>query len=862
MDKDYFINDDDGYNWVSLSKPLSNYTQEELALHLISNKKEYGTTQKIRLDGKIGTILTTDGCDTPEEFIEKYKNILDRAGFKKGNNMNKEEIKEAQSTLIIKPKALSKVSFMDYTQEELAHLVMDDKIKNNDGTEYGIYEHRNTIFDSTGCNTIEDFINKYQDEFKKRLIKSENPKNNEKVPTEKNAMKIIEVPFGMFKYTQEDLAHLVMDNKKEDEVVGIRVKDVIYDSIGCKTVEDFINKNEKVATMNHIEHDYQEKILKAGNIEDLLYENKTDEIEIQKNNDLARIKKLELELADAPRGLSLISLAIADVNNKARIERKRLQLQLDLIDKVLVEKGNDEFEDKAITEDEKKANDAYKIASITYGTFDIEKALSLINLLPDESTIKQSLNDATMQLFKQYSKADYERYPELVDRDKYLNMLEKCDEKEENDIARLNAKSKTLMDLIKAKTIELSELKYKNQEANIETDKNVDKESIEKNEISEDINPNDVEEYNLDLDKKEGLIDKLKNKKVKEKEVNHIDQEYMKKLDSIGKIFTDEERIDPNHNYLTADNAKNLGYIDVITEGPKEEVISKIEMEEDNEKVKKFTAPIDEDNKVEAFELEKEEHEPIKFEFNDESLYEFSLDDDEYDLSLGEEKDSLKDFVAINSFKQISKDLYDKINNFKVKPVIKKAVEKLSEKKKAVCKYLGFAAVLAGIAVAGHNSQIKVTGEELETKVNFEPIMEQNTENETKEEFESLDEVRTSDNVNATFSEEPEYTVSLADASNATIADVMEGKTDVYRSFADAYTETHAVEANNVFMPSWQNAKGGEYFVEQDGVMKRLSKDEAEDYYKNGENIVESVKNENEVIGYVNIENNNSVMSK
>ena len=30
MVKDYIIDDNDGYNWVSLSKPLSNYTQEEL----------------------------------------------------------------------------------------------------------------------------------------------------------------------------------------------------------------------------------------------------------------------------------------------------------------------------------------------------------------------------------------------------------------------------------------------------------------------------------------------------------------------------------------------------------------------------------------------------------------------------------------------------------------------------------------------------------------------------------------------------------------------------------------------------------------------------------------------------------------
>ena len=268
MVKDYIIDDNDGYNWVSLSKPLSNYTQEELALHLISNKQEYGTTQKIRIGGKIGAILNTDGCETPEDFINKYQNILDRAGFKKGNNKMKEEIKE-NDTLTIKPKALSKVSFMDYTQEELAHLIMDDKINNNDGSEYGVYEHRDTVFDSTGCYSIKDFIDKYQEEFNKRRIKSENPvleKNNNK---EDGKMKIIEVPFGMFNYTQEDLAHLVMDNKNSDEVVGIRISDgTILDSEGCNTVEEFIKKNENVLTNAGINHDFSEQIKQANPVED------------------------------------------------------------------------------------------------------------------------------------------------------------------------------------------------------------------------------------------------------------------------------------------------------------------------------------------------------------------------------------------------------------------------------------------------------------------------------------------------------------------------------------------------------------------------------------------------------------------
>ena len=40
--------------------------------------------------------------------------------------------------------------------------------------------------------------------------------------------------------------------------------------------------------------------------------------------------------------------------------------------------------------------------------------------------------------------------------------------------------------------------------------------------------------------------------------------------------------------------------------------------------------------------------------------------------------------------------------------------------------------------------------------------------------------------------------------------------------------------------------------------MTKLSADEAQDYYNHGENLVQSVENDGTVIGYVNIDNNDS----
>ena len=271
----------------------------------------------------------------------------------------------------------------------------------------------------------------------------------------------------------------------------------------------------------------------------------------------------------------------------------------------------------------------------------------------------------------------------------------------------------------------------------------------------------------------------------------------------------------------------------------------------------------EETHEVKKFELEKDEKEPVKFENNEE--FEFSLEDDQYDLSIDDLKDSLKDFVAINSFKQISKDLYEKINQSKVKQVVKKAVEKLNEKKKAACIYLGFAAAIAVGVFVGTN----VNGMEKDLQTNISATYDNNSEDnietndiETNDietnDVETVVSEKTTDNVNAATAAEEEYTVSFDEAASAAINDVLEGKNEAYKSFADAYTETNAVANSDLYTPSWESATTGEYFVEKNGVMNHISKDEAIDYYNNGEEVVESVKNNNTVIGYINIDKNDT----
>lgn len=158
MDDRYKIDDNDAYNWT-LKKKLSEYNQEELAEELINYKNDLKNEANIRIGGEYGFALTTAGLDTKEQFLEKYGEILDKAGMPKNNKVEQKAVPN---------KALSKL-LTDYTQEEFADLMMSGKAEGKDN----IVKYRGIEFTSEGIETKEEFINKYQEEFRQLRIKPE-----------------------------------------------------------------------------------------------------------------------------------------------------------------------------------------------------------------------------------------------------------------------------------------------------------------------------------------------------------------------------------------------------------------------------------------------------------------------------------------------------------------------------------------------------------------------------------------------------------------------------------------------------------------------------------------------------------------
>lgn len=1010
MNQDYFIDDQDQYNWVTLPKPLSSYTKEELAEQLIKSQQETGKNQTVRIGGKIGAILSTDGCNTPEDFLNKYHAVLDRAGFNKI-----EEKKEEVKPLTVKPKALSKVSLMDYTQEELAHLIMDDKINNNDGTEYGIYEHRDTIFDSTGCNTIEDFINKYQEEFRKRRIKAADgtlPKKMEiPVPEEikpsnitKDGIRVITIPLGMMNYTQEDLAHLAMDNKQENEEVGIKVENgVVLDTKGCNTVEDFINKHEKVATGLGIKHNYNEKLAAVGNITDMpsnLNSFKFDETKIEAAKTVETIPEpVKEEVIEEPETIlstttPLIPLLLDMITNKQAnnkdvkadykgniISTENCNSMTELVNKYqdLINKDHKaEINNLLKNREVEKAVVLFNIPRGNYYNGTEEQEQTKLSAIRDKNNAYAKIIEDAKQVDFSNQKTAYNWLNTVVP---YIN----------THALNLNLGLNVSLDSADKYLLEFMESKGYNTDL---TNPN-NYETYEKYQITKKLNelkeyrffisdyPNLAkEDLNLNSSKTNamaeisyldakvargtkglGLIaEDLAHVKVKakaelarlENNIKSVDERLAVKGDSTFKEQAKtEDEIIANKAYMLAsvtfavsdiekavsainelpesslikaglmeatynlfnhkDAGKNANDPDMVARNglfdqvdalnkEKDDIILRLNKKQSeiieamtfvNAKISKLrvennlmdylkekepakantSAKVEEANKEEVVELNIEtpnEETADKIEENIETnevvpAYEFSLDDEEYDFSLPDANNSIREFVPIKSFKKISKELYDKINLPKVKEVIKKAITKLRENKKAALVYAGFAAAIVIAATAGnaHNNgdQAVDTTVAVETSVdNNEETTEVGNKNNVVEE-ERLATNTNDAEITSVNAEEAEYTISLDEAAKDTLDQVLDGKEDVYTSLEDAASETNSVSPESLYMPSWSNATGGDYYVEKDGTMNKLSQDEAQDYYQNGENLIQSVENDGTVIGYVNIDNSNSEKS-
>ena len=117
-----------------------------------------------------------------------------------------------------------------------------------------------------------------------------------------------------------------------------------------------------------------------------------------------------------------------------------------------------------------------------------------------------------------------------IERRNYSNQIKKLKENYENIENKYASATVKINKNIESVTEKLNYLRttYKLEDYKFKTSQNnrIDEPKVEETGI----------EYNLEPEKKVGIVDKIKDKFTNKKEVNHIDNEYLNKLESIEKV--------------------------------------------------------------------------------------------------------------------------------------------------------------------------------------------------------------------------------------------------------------------------------------------------------------------------------------
>ena len=349
---------------------------------------------------------------------------------------------------------------------------------------------------------------------------------------------------------------------------------------------------------------------------------------------------------------------------------------------------------------------------------------------------------------------------------------------------------------------------------------------------------------------KKGFFGKLKDKFSKKQEelvVEDLDkepeietpvlEEPQSKLDNLNLEYGEEE----NYDAIQEIKMPEVEETPVVNEEVVEEPTVNNEVEQTiEEPLQQETEEVEEASEVEPVQ---EENNDVEYDLTYNEELDFNLLDDE--------EDTLKEFVPVKAIKKISKDLYDKITSADYKSRIKKAVDKLKEHKKAVITgALVATAIMLGAAVAtssrGNNREDNNTSQEIAIEdTNIE------TPNVDFENFDIDENIALKESETENIESVDEKQASIEDLSQQAINNAASGNTNVYANSYDAMVDQNSVSA---YAPSWENANGGSYYILSEAGLKEVSNEEAQTALENGERVIQKVVNEDQTIGFVNVE--------
>ena len=742
---------------------------------------------------------------------------------------------------------ISDVDLNTCSQLELARAIMDKK-------RYVLQDDFQTTlegytFDTVGCETEMDFLNKYQKQLNDMGI---SPFAVNKVLDDNgNTNYLINVDLTDYtKYANDFLndsqktlsEHVTLSTANCDSISDFRVANQEnLDKLSSEVVEQIIDyvsqyfQKEDTLPSDSISVDSEVSNEDIAKVSEDLNPVVTDENLIEEQNKLQQ----QLTIIESYENGTLNRY---QSRNDDRVNSEPFDLRIEKINEQIkeledsLENSSDQSDKDAIgeftqarlrleaisfsTEQESKAIQVYYIATAFPDVENIIKALETACALPDSSKMKEPLIDTIVKLSARYaSQKDEEEKQAIQDAISRLN-IQTVDNKNvaiQNQIDDLKSQ---LVAIENQRQLRINEMKPIKQ-------------SIQEKLAQLTITPSQkVDSTDNEFD----LVPEEEKKNVREQEFN----QYLDKLTDIaneGPIFNDRSKIQPQDDWMEINTAKALNRYD--------------NLEHDNIQVS--------DN-VSA---------NVNTEANIPQETVIDHSEDHFDLPVTE--DSLKLPHPIKAIKKASANLISKIYNIDFKKYKNAFVEKIKSDLEKCLNPESTVGLLAAVIMIASSLGKDTT---LSSSVTNTPNIEsekfiargdnhigtdsmENSDNLTDQYItsdQSVDQAEVSTESSSIENEMSEDELFQQDFQQ-TLNQILDGKTKVYISADRAAQDVNGqLPSASQLENSWQNATPGAYYNVENGAIHQMSEQEAKDYWQDGGQVVVSMNHNGTPIGYTTME--------
>lgn len=700
----------------------------------------------------------------------------------------------------------------------------------NDGNAYPQMDN-NVIELNNSITSIKESINKLSNEYENNLLTD-------------NIFETIELP-KIDQNIKEDFS-----KSNDNEPIVSNESSVVEPEIDQPTISENINALET----NNIDPAIEESSTIDNNSlnTQLLSEKKKLEIQL---NILDKFAKGEMDQTNKKSEsfdsrIAKLESQIEKLNLNRNVTKhvdpaQALSTSRDELEEILIDK------ESSATKEEKKAIETYRAAASLPTVENVIASLNSAAILPDNSSIKNSLIDTITKIEAAYIKDDDEI---KMSRDRMAELNIKPFESTitnsfENEIAELiqqiqsikNEKAKRektvekIKQKIEAKISDIDEKLGNHKESNNKEQAVMETEVAEKDEqeippeLASDDKSNNL--FNRFTDKLHELADKKAEAKEQQVRDNADKMQelanYSNKLHQIaeeGRIFNDENRIEKDNNWMEQKTARSLG---------------------------KFN---DNNPEIASVEANKESIEPVIVE-QQSNQSEESNKEEVPPTFADDNNDKFKVPQVIKQIQKAPQKLLEKISKSTFAEKVTKVLECLQKAKVAVA--TATMIIGAGILSSSANQNINVeastdTVDKTQTFVDTTNNIADNIQkiNDTQKEIAQANVKVSFDNSDNALSQTAED-IDFNNALQQQINEILNGQTGVYTS------SDRAISGTDMKMPtasqidnSWKEAQPGAYY---DAEGNKISETDAMNMVESGEQVAARMDNDRGTAGYINI---------